>query len=145
MKKETFLAAFFGVFFGLVFSFLLLANISQNQLEQKTKQLLPQKKEVSIIPVKTTSLKTLTINTPKNFLAAEREEIIIEGEAEKDALIVIQSPIKDLVFQNKKEKFKVNFPLALGENIIKVVAYPKNRNLKTQEKTLYIYYLPKEI
>ena len=145
MKKETFLAIFLGVVFGFIFALIILGSISQSQLGEKTKSLLPQKKEPSILPAKPTSLKLLNITNPKNFLIIENDKVIIEGEVEKNSLIVIQSPIKDLVFQNKEEKFKVDFPLALGENVIKIVSYPQNRNLKTQEKTLFIYYLPNEI
>jgi len=145
MKKETFLAIILGVVFGFIFALLILGKIFQNHLSEKTKSSLPPIKKPSVLPQKTISLISLNILKPKNFLVVEDEEITIEGEAETDSLIVIQSPIKDLVFQNKKEKFKINFPLGVGENVIKIVVYPKNKNLRTQEKTLYIYYLPKEI
>jgi len=145
MKKETLIAIFLGIIFGFAFAFIILGNIYNNQLEEKENSFLIQKKETFISPVKTVLLKSLTINKPKDFLIVDSDKITIEGEVEKDSLIIIQSPLKDLIFQNKDEKFKINFPLALGENLIKIVAYPKNKNLKTQEKKILIYYLPKDI
>jgi len=144
MKKETLVAIFLGIFFGLCFAFFIVENLSQNKLGKRG-DLVSKKKEVSISPIKTATLKLLTIDKPKNQVVVNQEQITIEGSAENDSLIVIQSPIKDLVFQNKNEQFKVNFPLALGENVIRIVAYPKNSNLRNQEKTLFIYYLPNEI
>jgi len=145
MKKETFLSIFLGVVFGFIFAFIILGNFFQSQVGEKIKTSLPSKKEVSVLPLKMTTFKSLNITNPKNFLIIENDKIIIEGEGDKNSLIVIQSPIKELVFQNKEEKFKVDFPLVLGENVIKIVSYPQNPNLKTQEKTLFIYYLPNEI
>jgi hypothetical protein len=142
MKKETFLAIFLGVVFGFISALIILGAISQGRLGEKTKSLLPQKKEPSILPAKLTSLKFLNITNPKNFLIIENDKVTIEGEVEKNSLIVIQSPIKELIFQNKEEKFKVDFPLALGENVIKIVSYSQNRNLKTQEKTLLFIIYP---
>ena len=145
MKKETFLAILLGGVFGFIFALVILGSISQTSLGDKNKSLTPQKKELTASPIKQTSLKFLKINQPKNFLITDTDKVTIEGEGEKNSLIVIQSPIKDLVFQNKEEKFKIDFPLALGENVIKIVSYSQNRNLKTQEKTLFIYYLPNEL
>ena len=145
MKKETLLAIFLGIIFGIFFSFIIVSNIYQTQLEEKNNSSLIQKKEPSISPVKISLLKSLTIKKPKDFLIVNSEKITIEGEVEKNSLIIIQSPIKDLIFQNTDEKFKIDFPLVLGENPIKIVAYPKNKNLKTQERKLLIYYLPKDI
>ena len=144
MKKETLMAIFLGIVFGLFFAFFIVKNLSQNQAE-KVKNLVSEKKEVSISPIKTSVSKVLTVNKPRNSIIVHQDQITIEGEADKNSLIVVQSPIKDMVFQNKNEKFKFDFPLALGENIIKIVAYPKNHNLRNQEKTLFIYYLPSEI
>jgi|GEM_PF-6498321 len=48
MKKETFLAIFLGVLFGFIFALIILGSISQSRLGEKTKSLLPQKKEPSI-------------------------------------------------------------------------------------------------
>jgi len=143
MKKESLIAIFLGVIFGLITASLIVDNLLKNNLE-KVKSL-PQKKEKNVItPVKTFNLKLLSIEKPKNNLIVYEDKITIEGSADKDSLIVIQSPVEDEIFQNKKERFKIDFPLALGENVIKIVVYSRNPNLKNQEKTLYIYYLPKK-
>jgi hypothetical protein len=144
MKKESLIAIVLGLVFGLIFAIFIVAGLSQSRLE-KGKILVSEKKEVTLSPAKKINFELLTIDKPNNNIIITKDQITIEGSADKDSLIVIQSPIKDLVFQNKDKKFKVDFPLALGENVIKIVAYPKLSNIKIQEKTLFIYYLPNEI
>ncbi len=60
-------------------------------------------------------------------------------------MIIIQSPIKDLVFKNDKEQFSTDFPLALGENVIRIGAYPQDKLLRSQEKELRIYYFSEQL
>ncbi len=59
--------------------------------------------------------------------------------------MVIQSPIKNLVFKAEKDQFSVNFPLALGENIIRITIYPQDKKIPQQEKELRVYYLKEEL
>jgi len=144
MKKESLIAVVLGLIFGFVFAIFIVLGLSQNKVE-KENILVSEKKSVTFSPTKKLNLELLTIDKPKNNLIVSKNQITIEGSVSKDSLVVIQSPIKDLVFQNKDKKFKVDFPLALGENVIKIVVYPKFSNIKIQEKTLFIYYLPNEI
>ncbi len=65
--------------------------------------------------------------------------------AGKEDLIIIQSPVKDTVVKNENEQFTVRFPLVLGENIIKVTAYGKDKQTRPQEKDLHIYYLDEQL
>jgi len=144
MKKESLIAIFLGLIFGL-FGAILIINTFSHSDSEKGKNLISEKKEITLSPVKTIDLEPLIINNPKNNIVVNTDQISIEGSADKNSLIVIQSPAKDTVFQNKDKKFKVDFPLVLGENVIKIVVYSKNINLKNQEKTLFVYYLPNEI
>ena len=50
-----------------------------------------------------------------------------------------------MTFLTIKSDFKISFPLALGENVIKIVAYPKNKTFRPQEKDLKIYYIDSEL
>mgnify|MGYP000431804071 CR=1 FL=1 len=144
MKKENIIAIILGFVFGLIFAIFILFGLSQIQLK-KEKILVSEKKTITISPIKKNNLDLLIIDSPKNNIIVNYSQINIKGSASKDSLIVVQSPIKDLAFQNKDKKFKFDFPLVLGENVIKIVAYPKVSNIKIQEKTLFIYYLPDEI
>ena len=144
MKKESLIAIILGLFFGFVFAVFIVIILSQNKLE-KRKILVSEKNVATLSPAKKIDFTPLTIDKPNNNIIVNKDQISIEGSVDKDSLIIIQSPIKDLVLQNKEKKFTVDFPLALGENVIKIVVYPKHSNIKTQEKTLFIYYLPNEI
>lgn len=144
MKKEGILAVIFGIFFGGLLGLFLVFQTNQNQLlknkvissNQQNNQLVLQKNEI---------FQPLEINEPNNKTIVNTNNINISGKAQKDSLIVIQSPIKDEVFKNDKTEFKINFPLVRGENVIKIVVYPKNKQFNIQEKNIKIYYLEEEL
>lgn len=145
MKKETFIAVFLGIFFGGFLGFFLINKNKEININ-KNKALAP----TSIINQKTTKSDLvnyipLDIKEPSDYFITDKDNIDIIGKATKDSLIVIQSPVKDIVYKNTKENFKINIPLALGENVVKIVDYPKDKTLDSQEKTLRIYYLKIEL
>ena len=144
MKKETVIAIFFGVVFGALVAFILLAKNKEFQLA-KTKTIAPTEKASKLSKKVIVSLKSLEVSEPADGSIFNTKSINIKGKVDKDALIIIQSPVKDIVFKNEKEEFSVSFPLALGENIIKITAHLKSGNLRPQEKELHIYYLNEEL
>lgn len=143
MKKETLIAIFFGILFGGVLAFLLLSKNNQLRLT-KTKTIAPTGKE-NVKPKNVEELKNLKILEPLDRSVYESGTVSIKGEVDKDGLILIQSPIKETIFKNKEEKFTMLFPLALGENVIKITAYSKDGQTRVQEKELHIYYLDEQL
>lgn len=138
MKKETSIAIGMGVFFGLLFSFLVIVNTQKNQsVSQKTS---PQKNR----PV-TTQLQTIvqpmTISEPNEGAIVDGASVTIKGKTTQNSFIVIQSQTKDASFITKTENFEYNIPLALGENVIHISSYQKGATGKVQEKELRVYYL----
>ena len=139
MKKETLIAIIFGVGLGVVLAVVFIMQSKENQLT-KAKPINNLSKTVTP-KLKMVTTPTLEISEPTDNLIVDSNSINIKGKANKNALIVINSPIKDLVFKNEKEEFKVNFPLALGENVIQLTVYPDDKTGSSINKTLQIYYL----
>lgn len=153
MKKETIIAIILGLIFGFVFgSFLITRNREINNknagkinptlvlnLNDKKDQENLNKKNIINIP--------LEIKEPQNYIITEKNTINISGKADKDSLIVVQSQLKEIIYINKdSQDFKISdFPLALGENTIKIVEYSKNKFADPEEKVLRVYYLKREI
>jgi hypothetical protein len=140
MKKETIIAIVFGIFFGAVIASLIHIKNKQSQLSNN-KTIIPSttvsKTDKNIQSV----AQGIKITQPENYSIVDTESVVIKGSAEKDSLIVAQSPTKDLVIKNSKDNFSINFPLSLGENIIIITVYPKDPQIRVQENELRIYYL----
>ena len=144
MKKETAVAVFFGILLGAVLAIMLISKNKEKQLEQ-TKTIAPTLKPVVITPVSTKVIQVNEISEPVDGTVTDKNTIAIKGKALKDSLIVIQSPIKELVFKNKTENLNTDFPLALGENSIKILIYSKTDQAKPYEKDLKIYYFDDQL
>jgi len=139
MKKETLFAVVFGIGLGVILAVFFIMQSKENQL---TKTKLINNPSKTVTPkLKMVTAPILEISEPTDNLIVSSNSINIKGKANKNALIVINSPIKDLVFKNEKEEFKINFPLALGENIIQLTVYPDDKLGSSINKTLQIYYL----
>ena len=144
MKKETIIAIFFGVAFGALVALFLLIKNKELQLT-KTKTIAPTEKTSSKpknIPVE---LKSLEILNPPDSTIVDSKSAKIEGKTTKGALLIIQSPIKEVILTAEKDQFSLDFPLALGENVVKITAYLKDGQMRSQEKELRIYNLDEQL
>jgi len=144
MKKETTAAVIFGIFLGGIVAIFILIG-GKDVREDKVITPKDTLKKTVISPTSTETPASFEILGPKDKVITDKNSISISGKAAKDSLIVIQSPIKDMVFKLEKNDFKVDFPLALGENSIKIMFYPKNQNQRSQEKDLKVYYFDSQL
>lgn len=144
MKKETVIAIFFGVLFGALVALFLLAKNKELQFS-RTKTIAPTEKINKISKNNVQNQKSLEILEPEDGSVFNSKTVTIKGKADKDALIVIQSPIKDSILKNEKDQFSLSFPIALGENVIKITAYGKDAQSRPQEKELHIYNLDEQL
>ncbi len=143
MKKETVTAIIFGIVLGGIVAVFILVKNKQIQLAQN-KTIKPQ--ETMRVPTSSTvNFKPLEITQPQDRGIVNKNTVTIKGSFTKNSLIIIQSPIKDNVFKNDQEDFSVDFPLALGENVIRITAYPSDKQLRTQEKEMRVYYFPDQL
>lgn len=144
MKKETIIAIFFGLLFGGVVAVFI--SLKSRDIElSKNKVIAPPKEKVLSVNLTGTELQPLVLTEPANDAIFEKSIIRFKGTAAKDSLIIIQSPIKDLVVNNTQQKFDFEFPLALGENSIKIVVYPKEKQFRPQEKFIKVYFIDSEL
>ncbi|MFA6532875.1 MAG: hypothetical protein WCT22_02645 [Patescibacteria group bacterium] len=144
MKKETIIAVFFGLLFGGVVAVFI--SLKSRDIElAKNKVIAPPEEKVLSANLTGTEMQPLVLTEPSNDAIFEKNTIRFKGTAAKDSLIIIQSPIKDLVVKNTQEKFDFEFPLALGENSIKIVVYPKEKQFRPQEKFIKVYFIDSEL
>lgn len=138
MKKETSIAILLGIVFGLVFSFLVIANTQKNQsVSQKT----VSQKTRPVTTEQQTSALPITITQPNDGDIINDNVATVKGKTDKNSFIIIQTQTEDLSFTTKSENFEYEVPLTLGENVIHISIYPKGQNGKIQEKELRVYYL----
>ena len=144
MKKETIIAIFLGLLFGGIVAVFI--SLKSKDIELSTNKLIAPSKEKILSPnLPGTEIQTLELSEPADNAIFEKDIIRFKGTAVKDSLIIIQSPIKDLVVKNTQGKFDLEFPLALGENSIKIVVYPKEKQFRPQEKFIKVYYIDSEL
>ncbi len=140
MKKETSIAIVLGIALGIIVAVALVLKNRQVQIQNSR----PITTVLSITPtpiVKNINVEALEITEPQNNAIISSNSVSIKGKVAKDSLVVIQSPIRNVIVKNAPEDLNVNFPLALGENVIHITVYPKDPQLSVKEKELKIYYL----
>lgn len=143
MKKEAIIAIVFGIVLGSILAIFLIAKNKERLLE-KSKTITPLEKEQAS-QAKNEGSVQLEITEPGDKSIVYNNSVTIKGSFTKNSLIIIQSPIKDLVFKNDSEQFSVDYPLALGENVIRISAYPQDKQLRPQEKEMRVYYFSQQL
>jgi len=139
MKKETITAVSFGIILGVIVALFVIFQSKEKQLS-KAKPINNQ--TTTMTPkIKTNNIPFIEVTSPSDKVVVGSNSVVLKGKANKNSLIVIQSPIKELVFKNTKEEFSQEFPLALGENAIELTNYPADNTSSAVHKELRIYYL----
>lgn len=144
MKKETVVAIVLGLLFGGVVAVFITLKSKDIELA-KNKVIAPPKEKASSPNSSGIKEQSLELSEPADRAIFENNTVHLKGMATKDSLIVVQSPIKDLIVTNKQEKFDLEFPLALGENSIKIVVYPKEKQFRPQEKFIKVYFIDSQL
>ncbi|MCL4364516.1 hypothetical protein M1328_04740 [Patescibacteria group bacterium] len=144
MKKEALFAIFLGIAFGGVLGLFLISKNKELQLNAN-KVIAPTGTDLRSPSQNDNNFQQLDISQPNDGAIVSQDSVTIKGSTTPNSLIVIQSPVKDMVFNNDKVQFQVDFPLVLGENVIKVTTYPKNKDLNVQEKAFKVYYLQEQL
>jgi len=141
MKKETTIAILLGVTFGIVLSLVMVSRTKSKSTSISNKKNINDQSQIVTPVPHTGSIFSFDLITPSNNVIVNQKFITISGKISANSLIMIQSPIKDIVLNSTKTSFSSEFPLALGENVIHIVAYPKDTQFKSQEKELRVYYI----
>jgi hypothetical protein len=143
MKKETGIAIFLGIVFGLGLSLFMIFKTKDTQMG-KSKPLTSEKRITPVAMKVDTQSMTFKVNEPMDKFITLSKTVTIKGEGEKDALLVVQSPIKDMAVKLEKTDYKIDFPLALGENVINLSLYPVDSQGRVLQKELRVYYLDEQ-
>jgi len=142
MKKETIIAVFLGLLFGAVVAIFI--SLKSKDIELSTNKVIaPPKENVLSVNLTGIEMQPLAISEPADRAIFEKN--IIRFKAIIKMPCSFQSPIKDLVVKNTQGKFDLEFPLALGENSIKIAVYPKEKQFRPQEKFIKVYYIDSEL
>lgn len=140
MRKETIIAVLLGIGLGVGVA----TAVTIKTKKQEVKKSAPISNTLKVTPtvsINNFQTQSLEIAEPLSGAITTVKTIKIKGKAAKGGLVVIQSPINTEIFQNEDIEFTLDFPLALGENVIMVTFYPKEQQSSTQEKELKVYYL----
>lgn len=140
MKKETVIAIIFGLGLGGVVAFFILVKNKEMQLDN-SKPIAPVLQISPSIGQQSQPESTLEVTEPNNDAIVNTNTVRIKGKGGKGGLLIIQSPIKEVVQKLDKDEFAVPFNLALGENTITLTLYPAEKNAVPQAKELKVYYL----
>jgi len=144
MKKETIVALILGVVLGSVFGLFLINKNKETQLI-KNKIIAPSNIPNKTISIDNSKFQNLEISSPEDGIVVDNASVKITGKTETNSLIIVQTPVNDLSFIAKKVDFSFDLSLALGENVIKIVSYPSDKNQNPQEKDLKVYYLDSQL
>ncbi len=142
MKKETVIAILLGIGFGVVVAVGVVVKNKQVQL-QKALPLLNTTR-VPTPSITTDTSDVLDLTSPENGKVVTTNSITLTGKVSKGSTVIVQSSVKTVIIKNSSEDLNVDFPVAFGDNIIDIVVYPKDSQLRTREKTLEIYYLDEQ-
>lgn len=141
MKKETTIAIFMGITFGVILSLIMVSRTKSRSTNLTNKKNVNDASQI-VTPIPQTGKDfSFEVTTPPNNVIVSKNAISISGKISADSLVVIQSPIKDVILNTTKTTFSADFPLALGENVIHIVVYPKDSQYKSQEKELRVFYI----
>lgn len=143
MKKETGLAIFLGVTLGIILSFVMILKTKDRRLDT-TKTLTTEKKTQKIATDTAEVVSTFKLSEPQNRSIATTKNVLFKGVADKDSLVMIQSPIIDTAVKLEKTDFSIQVPLAMGENVIQITVYSKDPLARPQQKELRVYYLDEQ-
>jgi hypothetical protein len=144
MKKETSIAVIFGIILGVIVAFFVIFQNKENRMNKNKPLNISSKITPTTKPSNLATIVPLQLTEPSDNAITNKNNIKIKGKVNKDSLIIFQSPIKDLIVKNDKEDFSIDFPLALGENVIRITVYPKDKTLSSFQKELKVFYLDEQ-
>jgi hypothetical protein len=142
MKQETIVAIVLGSVLGIGVGLVILNSTSKGD-KKPIQQAKVNTKDATISrpPDKTVQFE---ISEPTQDSTVTKNTVTIKGKAAKDALLVVQSPAGNKIQTLDKDEFSIDFPVAVGENIINISMYSKGTGSENQEKIMRIFYLSEE-
>lgn len=144
MNRESIIAIVLGLTLGVLVALGAVFYTVQKQKQANTEATNSSSASSSAslvkisIPPTVTVLQSLDIDRPQSGIVTQNKTVTVVGKTGKEALLVLQSPIKTITEETKTGSFSIDFPLALGENTITISAYYANVAIPVQKK-LFVY------
>lgn len=140
MKQETIVAIVLGAVLGIGVGLVILNTTSKNDKKPIQQAKVNLKETSNARPADKTV--QFEVTAPVADATFTKNSVTVTGKAVKDALLVMQSPAGNKILTLDKDTFSVDFPLAIGENVINIALYSKGTGNDYQEKVIRVFYLP---
>ncbi len=140
MKKETLMAVILGVVLGIGVAAVMLLQTRKGDQPK----VVPIAASSNITPQQSrapTRDNNFELSEPEDNIITDTKDVVLKGKTTKGSLIIIQSPVSLKTVKTDKDTFSIDFPLALGENVISISAYAPDSKGSVREKQLTIFYL----
>ncbi len=125
---------------GIGVAGLLVLNVQKPQV-QRSEPPDPQQQDEMFINDDET-VQRLSIISPDPDALINTDMVTINGKAQKESIVVVQSASRIISWDMTSDEFAVDFPLRAGENRIRITMYPDGSQINTQEKDVVVYYIP---
>lgn len=144
MIKEKVVALVLGVLLGSVLGVWVVSFSRKIRLDEKKFTVLKKKNVEKKIKKELLRPGFFEVSSPKDNTLVSTKIIKIKGRAPANSLLIAQSPLTEKVILSKKEEFELEFPVAMGENVIHLTLYNKNIQSGVLEKKFRVYLLENE-
>lgn len=138
VRKEIAIAILVGCLIGLAVAFgIWRAKQAFRPVSQKNEQPLPQTSKAT--QTNKNSSGNLLVTSPERDSVVSEEQVLVQGSASPNAIIVILAASGEIISQAKEDgSFSEEVKLVGGPNEIKITAYDKEGN-KTQTTLTIVY------
>lgn len=144
MRIETVIAVILGVLVGGTFAYYLttktVASGSRESINISTAEAFIGKQKAEAQEGEKNG--KFAVTAPADNTLVKAPQAVLQIEAPKASLIVIQTSGEEKIFKNTQSVFTESVKLSAGENVIEVTAYNKELPVGVSSQSLTLYYLP---
>ncbi len=144
MKKEKLIAGILGALVGLILAIFILSRFESSETKKGPSESISPKKQKSVQPT-ILPIRGIEVSYPKEKAVIKAKEVKIKAQVPKNSLVILVSPVFEKAIFSKSGKLEEDVKLSMGENVIKIYAYPSDPTISNLEKEIIVYRIEKEI